>query len=171
MRLVMTVLLMLTSVVATAEVVDKAPAGFTSRSVHMTAAAPDQVWKALTVDIGQWWNKDHTWSGDAGNLFLDGEAGEEFGEKLPGGGTVTHMEVLYADEGKLLRMRGSLGPLQSMAVVGVLTVEMAAVEAGTQLTVTYAVGGYGPGGLEGLAGPVDGVIVEQFKGLVAYLAR
>jgi uncharacterized protein YndB with AHSA1/START domain len=166
MRFFLTVCLLLLSSVSVAEVVDQAPGGFTSRSVHVVVASPDQVWAGLTNDIGQWWHPDHTWSGDAANLYLDGKAGEEFGEKLPGGGTVTHMEVVYADKGKMLRLRGSLGPLQAMAVVGVLTVEMAAVEAGTQLTVTYAVGGYG---VEGLAGPVDGVIVEQFERLVAYL--
>jgi hypothetical protein len=166
MRFFLTACLLLLSSVSVAEVVDQAPGGFTSRSVHVVAASPDQVWVGLTDEIGQWWNPDHTWSGDAANLFLDGKAGEEFGEKLPGGGTVTHMEVVYADQGKMLRLRGSLGPLQAMAVVGVLTVEMAAVETGTQLTVTYAVGGYG---VEGLAGPVDGVIVEQFERLVGHL--
>lgn len=166
MRLFLTTSLLLLSTVALAEVVDQAPGGFTSRSVHVVAASPDQVWAGMTNDIGLWWHPDHTWSGDAANLFLDGQAGEEFGEKLPGGGTVTHMEVVYADKGKLLRLRGSLGPLQAMAVVGILSIEMANLEIGTQLTVTYAVGGYG---VEGLSGPVDSVIVEQFERLVGHL--
>ncbi len=171
MRYLLIFLLALTSAASQAEVMDQSPAGFTSRSVHVSTAAPDQVWQGLTKDIGKWWNADHTFSGDAENLFLEAEAGEEFGEKLPGGGTVTHMEVVYAEKGKVLRLRGGLGPLQAMALVGVMTVELAAVEAGTELTVTYVVGGYAPNGLEGLAGPVDGVVVDQFKGLVAYLAR
>lgn len=157
--------------VAEAEVVDQTPAGFTSRLLIDFDAAPDEVWRALTSDIAQWWNPDHTWSGDAGNLFLKAEAGEEFGEKLPHGGTVTHMEVQSAAPGKLLRLRGSLGPLQSMAVVGVLSVEFAEQDAGTLLTVTYVVGGYTAGGLEPLAGPVDGVIVEQFERLKAHTGK
>jgi uncharacterized protein YndB with AHSA1/START domain len=164
-RFLSIVFLSLVAVNATAEVTDQSLAGFTSRSVHDFAASPEAVWQALTEDIHAWWNPDHTWSGAADNLFLDAEAGEEFGEELPGGGTVTHLEVVYADPGKLLRLRGSLGPLQAMAVVGVLSVEFAAVGEGTQLTVTYAVGGYAAEGLQGLAGPVDGVIVEQFERL------
>jgi len=163
------VVMFMTSV-AEAEVIDSAAGGFTSRSVHEIAAQPDQVWEALE-DIGQWWNKDHTRSGDAGNLFLDAEAGEEFGEKIPGGGTVTHMDVVYADNGKILRMRGSLGPLQSMALVGVLSVEFAGSADGTTLTVTYAVGGYVDGGLMALAAPVDGVITDQFESLRLYVEK
>jgi uncharacterized protein YndB with AHSA1/START domain len=156
---------------APAVVTDQSPGGFTCLTVHDSGAAPLAVWSALADDISQWWNPDHTWSGDAGNLFLGAVAGEEFGEALPGGGSVTHMEVVYADPGKLLRLRGSLGPLQGMAVTGVLSIDFAAVGEGTQLTVTYVVGGYAADGLETSAGPVDGVINEQFTRLVAYLAR
>jgi len=153
-----------------AEVVDVDPAGFTSRSVHDFAAAADEVWQALTNDINQWWHPDHTFSGDAQNLFLDARAGQMFGEKLPGGGSVLHMEVLQADPGKLLRLRGGLGPLQAMAVVGVLSVEFAALGEGTRLTVTYVVGGYADGGLAAIAGPVEGVVVEQFQRLRGFLS-
>ncbi len=155
---------------AGAELIDESPAGFTCRGVYEFAAPPDEVWAALTNDIGQWWNKAHTFSGDSGNLFLTGEAGEEFGEKLPDGGTVTHMEVVQANKAKLLRLHGGLGPLQSMAVVAVLSVEFAAQGEGTQLTVTYVVGGYTAGGLAAIAAPVDRVIAEQFMLLQAYLA-
>jgi uncharacterized protein YndB with AHSA1/START domain len=161
----------LAATAATAAVTDQSPAGFTCRTVHETSAAPLAVWNALSEDIAQWWNPDHTWSGDAGNLFLAAVAGEEFGEALPDGGSVSHMEVVYAAPGKLLRLRGSLGPLQGMAVTGVLSIEFAAVGEGTQLTVTYVVGGYTADGLEAIAGPVDGVINEQFTRLMAYLAR
>ncbi len=163
--------LLLIASVAMAEVVDSSEAGFTCRSVHQIAAAPNEVWQTMTADIGQWWSSDHTRSGDAGNLFMGTAAGEKFGEKLPGGGSVTHMEIVYADKGKLLRMRGSLGPLQSMALVGVLSVEFVATGDGTQLTVTYAVGGYAAGGLTAVAAPVAGVITEQFDSLQDYFAK
>ena len=157
---------------AAALVVDQSPAGFTSRNEYMCTASPEKVWDALTNDISRWWNPAHTWSGDADNLFLTGAAGEEFGEKLPDGGSVTHMEVIYADPGKLLRLRGSLGPLQAMAVVGVLSIELAPEGETTKLTVTYAVGGYGgAGGIEEMAGPVNGVIAEQFARLRDYVGQ
>jgi len=169
--LLVLVLTMVLIPATSAEVVDQTPAGFTCRLLIDIPAAPDEVWRALTDDIDQWWNPDHTWSGDAGNLSLDAEAGEEFAEKLPDGGSVTHMEVVSAAPTKLLRLRGGLGPLQGMAVVGVLSVEFSAQETGTLLTVTYVVGGYTAGGLEDLAGPVDGVIVEQFERLKAHTGK
>ena len=155
---------------ARAEVTDSTPAGFTSRNAHQIAATPDRVWAAFG-EIGQWWNKDHTWSGDAGNLFLDPVAGEEFGERLPAGGSVTHMEVVYAEPGKTLRLRGSLGPLQEMAVIGVLTLALAPKDEGTELIATYVVGGYTPGGLEDIAPAVDYVINEQCTRLKTFLAH
>jgi uncharacterized protein YndB with AHSA1/START domain len=164
-----TLLAVVLAVPAAAEVTDQGPAGFTCRTVQAIAAAPDRVWSACG-EIGRWWNKDHTWSGDASNLYLDPVAGEEFGERLPDGGSVTHMEVVYAAPGKTLRLRGSLGPLQAMAVTGVLTIELVPADNGTRLTATYVVGGYTPGGLEDWAVAVDGVITEQFTRLKAHLA-
>jgi hypothetical protein len=37
-------------------------------------------------------------------------------------GGVRHMQVVYVDPGKTLRMIGGLGPLQSMAATGSMTV-------------------------------------------------
>ncbi|MCB1184484.1 SRPBCC domain-containing protein [bacterium] len=152
-----------------AEVTDVSPAGFTSRTVHAIAAGPERVWGAFG-EIDKWWNGDHSWSSDAANLYLDPVAGEEFGERLPGGGSVTHMEVIYAEPGKRLRLRGSLGPLQEMAVTGVLSVTLKPTDEGTELTAVYAVGGYAPGGLEAIAPAVDRVVNEQFTRLGEYLA-
>ena len=39
-------------------------------------------------------------------------------------GSVEHMHVVYADPGRVLRMRGGLGPLQSEAVHGTLTITL-----------------------------------------------
>jgi len=161
--------LLIVAVPAVAEVVDVAESGFTSHNEITVNAAPDLVWSALTGSVGQWWHPDHTWSGDAANLTMDPRAGGMFSENLPDGGSVEHMRVLYADSGRLLRLGGGLGPLQGMAVTGVLTVEFAATESGTGLTVTYTVGGYAVGGLQGIAGPVDGVVRQQFERLKAFI--
>lgn len=152
-----------------AEVVDQSPAGFTSRSSRDIAASPQEVWTVLTTGVSDWWSSDHTFSGAAANLFLEPRAGGRFGEQLPDGGTVTHLDVVYADPARVLRMRGSLGPLQPLAVVGVLTVELQPHGTGTTLTATYTVGGYAPAGLAGLAGPVDGVIAAQFDRLRTFV--
>lgn len=162
---------LLPSVPAPAEVLDSSDGGFTVRTVQSVAAASSRVYEALTAEIGQWWDADHTWSGDAGNLYLEARAGGIFGERLPGGGTVQHLAVLYADPGRLLRLGGGLGPLQGMAVQGALTIELAPREdGGTDLTATYAVGGYAAAGLAPLAGPVDGVVAGQMQGLADHLA-
>ncbi len=71
------------------------------------------------------------------------------------------MTVMYADLGKLLRLTGGLGPLQELAVSGTMT--WASMQTGnkTTITLTYAVGGYAPGGLQALAPAVDAVLGAQ----------
>jgi hypothetical protein len=66
-------------------------------------------------------------------------------------------------------MIGALGPLQTMAVTGSMTWQMEESGGATKLTLTYAVSGYLPGGLQALAGPVDGVLGEQFQRLKTYI--
>ena len=52
--------------------------------------------------------------------------------------------------------------MQGMAVSGVLTWSFAAAANGTtQVTLTYAVGGYQPGGLQAMAQAADGMLGEQ----------
>jgi hypothetical protein len=75
------------------------------------------------------------------------------------------MEVVFLDPGKLLRMTGALGPMQSMAVIGTLSVELSAPDGGTKLVATYTAAGYFKGGMNVLAAPTDAVITEQFTRL------
>ena len=75
------------------------------------------------------------------------------------------MEVVYADPNKTLVLTGGLGPLQSMAVTGSMTIQLAAAGEGTKLAVVYAVTGYMPAGLNTLAPPVDSVLTQQFTRL------
>jgi hypothetical protein len=64
----------------------------------------------------------HTFSGNAHNLSIEEKAMGCFCEKLPDGGGVSHMEVVYFAPGKTLRLSGALGPLNTWAapVDGVL---------------------------------------------------
>ena len=71
------------------------------------------------------------------------------------------MTVVFADPGRLLRLDGGLGPLQSMAVSGVLTFELKPGEKGTDVEVTYVVGGYSRGGFKDIASGVDAVLAAQ----------
>jgi uncharacterized protein YndB with AHSA1/START domain len=144
---------------ALAEVADSAPGGFTVKHTITVAAPAAKAWAAL-IAPREWWDSAHTWSGDAANLSLNPAPGGCFCETLAGGG-VRHMTVVYADAGKLLRMTGGLGPLQDLPVAAVMTFKLTEAQGKTTLEATYKVGGYAPGGLAGLARPVDGVFGGQ----------
>jgi len=69
----------------------------------------------------------------------------------------------------VLRLNGAFGPLQDMAVVGVLTI-VTSTGTGAEadkhfLRMTYRVASSSEAGLDKLAPVVDGVIGEQFKRL------
>ena len=157
---------------ASADVVDTAPGGFTVKIVAEVAAPPARVYQALTDRIGSWWDKDHTYSGDAANLSIDAGPGGCFCERLPGGGGVSHMTVIYAEPGKMLRLSGGLGPLQDLAVAGVMSWKLSEAAGKTTIEVTYKVSGYlpGPGGVGGLAAPVDAVLSAQVRRLAQFVS-
>jgi uncharacterized protein YndB with AHSA1/START domain len=156
---------------ASADVVDRSPAGFTVKAVATIAASPDRVFLALVDEIDRWWDSAHTVSGDAGNLWLTPNPGGCFCETMANGGGVAHAVVNHVVPGELLRMTGALGPLQAAAVTGTLTWQFAKSGTGTTATVTYVVGGYSPGGLDALSGAVDQVMTEQLRRLEAHLEK
>jgi uncharacterized protein YndB with AHSA1/START domain len=153
---------------ARAEVVDAQPNGFQVKRTAVLNAQADKVYAALSQP-SQWWNKDHTWSGSAANLSLAPMAGGCFCEKLPNGGSVMHMTVVYAQPGQGLRLSGALGPLQMSGATGHLGWTLAEKDGKTTLTQTYDVGGYMTGGLDKLAPVVDQVLGEQFDRLKVYV--
>jgi uncharacterized protein YndB with AHSA1/START domain len=150
---------------AHADVVDSAPGGFSIKQTITVAAPAAKAWAALIEPRG-WWDKRHTWSGDATNLALEAKAGGCFCEKLPNRGSVRHMDVVYVDPAKLLRLTGGLGPLQDLPVAAVMTMQFiqgqGQGQGQTTLELTYKVGGYASTGLAALAAPVDAVLAEQF---------
>jgi uncharacterized protein YndB with AHSA1/START domain len=148
-----------------AAVADSAANGFTVKLEFNVQASPQDVYRRLVFNVGDWWNSMHTFSGDAHNLSIDDKAMGCFCEKLPSGGSVRHMEVVYADPNKKLVFSGALGPLQAMAATGSLTIQLVTAGEGTKVAVVYAVTGYLPGGMNTLAAPVDSVLSEQFTRL------
>jgi uncharacterized protein YndB with AHSA1/START domain len=157
----------LIAVAARAEVVDSQAGGFTVRASRVIAAPPEAVWGALVAPAG-WWNPEHTYSRDAHNLTLSAKPGGFWQEALPGGGA-RHMVVILAIPPSTLRLEGALGPLQALGVVGHLTFKLAPQGGGTMITETYDVGGHAQGGLDKLAGPVDGVLDEALGRLKAHV--
>ena len=145
---------------AAAEVLNVAAGGFEVRETAHVAAPPDQVYAALLLP-SRWWSSDHTFSRSAANLVLDAHAGGCWCETLPNGGSVQHLTVVYVSPGKALRLRGALGPLQGLAVDGAMTWSVQSAAGGTDISMTYAVGGYVKDGFDDLSKGVDHVLGEQ----------
>jgi uncharacterized protein YndB with AHSA1/START domain len=153
---------------ATAEVKSATPNGFEVVSIATIAAPPDRVYSALG-EIGHWWSPSHTFSRDAANLSIELRAGGCFCEQLKGGGSVQHLQVVYAAPGEGLRLRGALGPLQMEGVDGTVSWTLKPTEDGTSVTQSYVVGGYIRGGMEQWAPKVDRVLDAQLQRLKSYL--
>jgi uncharacterized protein YndB with AHSA1/START domain len=153
---------------ARAEVADSGPNGFTVKITQVIQAPPDEVYRRLVRNVGDWWNPEHTYSHNAHNLSIEEKAMGCFCEKLPNQGGVRHMEVIYVDPGKILVMTGALGPLQSLAATGSMTIQFSPGAGGTRLDVNYAVAGYLAAGMKSWAAPVDAMLTEQFTRLKAY---
>lgn len=155
--------------VAAAEVKAAAADGFLIEQRYAIAAPATKVWERL-LHPEDWWPSDHTWSGDRRNLRLSAEAGSCFCERWVGG-SVEHGRVIMSIPGSLLRMSAALGPLQEMALTGVITVTLEEQDGKTQMTVTHRVSGDASHKLDALAPIVDQVNAQQFGGLAEAAAR
>ncbi|MFZ6647218.1 hypothetical protein ACO0LO_15950 [Undibacterium sp. TJN25] len=150
-----------------AEVVNVSPSGFLIKQDITVNLPPDLAYKTLVSDIGGWWNSEHTFSGNAKNMSIDAHAGGCFCEKLPNGGSVQHLAVVYVVPGKVLRMTGAMGPMQGSGLAGSMTWQITTVPGATadkpasKMEVTYSVGGYMQGGFDKMAPAVNGMLAEQ----------
>ena len=163
---------------AQAEVTNTADNGFTVQHQTLIDGNAEAVWKAM-IAPSRYWNSDHSWTGDADNFYLIPQAGGCFCELIrttsadnirTSDGSVQHMRVIYAHNNKMLRMSGALGPLQSEAVTGTLTMQLDPQGEKTAVRFTYKVGGYMEFPIDQIAPAVDGVIGEQLTRLSALFA-
>jgi hypothetical protein len=154
---------------ARSEVIDADNNGFTVRNTVTIAADRLAVYVAVVANISDWWNADHTMSGNAANLYIDTELPGCFCETLGKGSGLVHMQITFANPGVLLRMTGGLGPLGLMGVAGNMTWEFDETDGVTELTLQYAVGGYMPGGLDAVAPAVDGVLIDAMTRLKSFV--
>jgi uncharacterized protein YndB with AHSA1/START domain len=153
-----------------AEVKDASPSGFTAENSVVVMTDPASAWQALVDGIDAWWPKDHTWWGKSGTLSIDARAGGCFCEKS-GKQQAQHLQVVFVDPGKLLRLSGGLGPLQGLGLSGILEWRLVPVVGGTRITYWYRAGGYTPDDLRPLAIVVDQVQAQQLAGLAGYIAQ
>lgn len=162
---------------AAAEVVRTTDDSFVTRHEAIVKASPKEVWLALISPSG-WWQTAHTWSGNPKNLSLTPQAGGCFCERIPEvdepgrftlEGSVEHMRVVQAYPEQALRMVGSLGPLQSEPVMGVLTIAISKVDQGTKIVWEYNVGGPMRYEVPVISKAVDGVMGAQIGALAKLL--
>ena len=154
---------------ASAEVATSSDNGFVSHNEVLVAASPEVAWEAL-VRPGGWWNSEHTYSGDAANMRIEPKPGGCFCEVVPASnGEIEHMRVIYVVPGSTLRLSGGLGPLQSEAVTGVLTITLKPEGEMTRISWDYVVGGYMRMPMSQMAPIVDQVVREQLLRLATRL--
>ncbi len=169
------------SVPAQAEVTAQAENGFAVRHSVTVSTDPDATFAMLRTPA-KWWDKDHTWTGNSENLYMDAQAGGCFCELIPNEattesgapqrtlrGSVQHMQIVYVDPGAMLRLSGALGPLQAEAVTGTMTISLKPIKGGTRLTFDYVVGGFMRTPMREVAPAVDAVIGAQASRLAMAL--
>jgi hypothetical protein len=149
--------------------------GFVVQFSATVPASGEKVWDEL-INPADWWDSDHTFSGDAANLSLEAKPGGCFCEILPGEnggpprGGIEHMRVVQVEKPRWLRMSGALGPLQNEALVGTLTFQLKPAEGGgTQIILEYVVGGFMRAPVEAVSMSVDKVLGQQVERLAKKL--
>lgn len=171
----------LTATPAAAEVTAQTDNGFAVKHSVTVSVDPDEAFAMLRTPA-KWWDKAHTWTGNSENLYMDAQAGGCFCELIPNEattesgapqrtlrGSVQHMQIVYVDPGKMLRLSGALGPLQGEAMAGTMTITLAPIKGGTRLTFEYVAGGFMRMPLAQIAPAVDGVIGAQASRLAMAL--
>ena len=151
-----------------AEVKQSAADGFFLTYSGPVAASTTKAYADVT-QIQRWWSSDHTYSGKAANLSIKPEAGGCFCERWKDG-SAEHGRVIMALPGKLLRLETSLGPLQELALKGILSFWIKTEDSATTLTVEYRVNGSSGSGLDQFAPNVDEVLGAQVERLRRYIA-
>jgi uncharacterized protein YndB with AHSA1/START domain len=157
---------------AQAEVASATANAFLIQAEAEVATTPERAWRSVG-QVGRWWNSAHTYSGDARRLQVDLRAGGCWCERWGDGQSVEHGRVVLVMEHegvRTLRVNAPLGPLQEMAVNGVLTFTVAPHANGAKITLTYRVSGDPGLTLDQIAPLVDGVLMEQFGRLSRYSA-
>jgi hypothetical protein len=141
------------------------PNGFRVSLEADVNASKAKVYDARIGQVGSWWNPEHTYSHDARNLSIDARPGGCFCEKLPNGGGVEHLRVIFVAPRELLRLSGALGPLQGSGVAGSMTWKLTGDGNNTRVQLSYNVGGFIDGGFDKIAPAVESVLNEQLDRL------
>jgi uncharacterized protein YndB with AHSA1/START domain len=170
MRFVFAIATLALAAPAAAEVVSASANGFEVRETVPLVVPPDAAYAAF-ANIADWWDPQHTYSGDSANLSLVLNPGGCFCERIPKtGGGIEHLRVAYVEPGKHIVLTGALGPLLYEAVTGVMEVQVKTIAGGSQVTLDYKASGFAKGGAEKLASAVDQMLAAQLKRYREYAA-
>ena len=145
------------------------PNGFLVKLEANINAPAAKVYDAMVGQVGSWWNPEHTYSHDAKNLSIDPRPEGCFCEKLPNGGGIEHLRVVYVSPPKIVRFSGALGPLQTSGVAGSMTWKLTGEANQTHLEFSYSVGGFIQGGFEKIAPAVEAMLREQLDRLKLFI--
>ena len=143
--------------------------GFLVKFEVSVNAPAGKVYEALVGQVGSWWNPEHTYSHDAKNLSIDARPGGCFCEKLPNGGGIEHLRVVYVAPPQVVRFSGALGPLQASGVAGSMTWKLTDGPDSTRLELSYSVGGFIQGGFDKIAPAVEAMLREQLDRLKLFV--
>ncbi len=153
---------------AGAEVTSATPESMLIEHRFTSAAPAARVWEML-LHPERWWPADHSWSGKRENLSIEPAVGGCFCERWDGN-AVEHGRVVMLMPGRLLRLDAALGPLQELAISGVINVALEEKDGATTLVVTHRVSGDTTHKLDAFAPVVDQVNGLQFGNLAAAAA-
>jgi len=170
MRLLLLTLSLIVAAPAPAEVISASASGFEVQEV-VNLVVPQPSAYAAFGQVGQWWSKDHTYSGDSARMSLQLRPGGCFCEPLDGGGGIEHMRVTFLKPGEQIVLTGSLGPLLYQATAGVMDVKFERIAGGTRVTMNYRAAGFAKGDGDKMAPLVDQVLAEQMKRYRIYAAK
>jgi hypothetical protein len=164
------VLLGLIAVPASATVVGADSHGFEVRHTIDVPMPPAQALAAFG-QVGSWWSKEHSYSGNAARLSLELRPGGCWCERLDGGGGVEHMRVALYQPGERIVLTGGLGPLLFEATSGVMAVRAIKIKSGSQLVINYRAAGFARGNGTEMALGVDQVLREQVERLRLFAGK
>ena len=145
------------------------PTGFVVKVEVNVNAPAAKVYDALVGQIGSWWNPEHTYSHNSKNLSIDARPGGCFCEKLPDGGGIEHLRVVYLAPPQIVRFSGALGPLQASGIVGSMTWKLTSGPDNTLIELSYSVGGFIQGGFDKIAPAVESMLNEQLNRLKLFV--
>lgn len=162
MRVALFFLMAILAAPASAEVLSASEHGLeVQQSVNLVIPQPAAF--SAFGQVGQWWSKDHTYSGDAARMSLQLRAGGCWCESLDNGGGIEHMRVTYVQPGERIVLTGSLGPLLYEATTAVMDIKVERIAGGSRVTMNYKAAGFAKGGAAAMAPLIDQVLGAQMK--------